>query len=200
MKFLLWTGTFLLVACVAAKPSPVKCDQILDTKIASVNWEALDSTSVNDWLKKSFPGISARNPAQDTFTWESGGRHYELLLNPFMKRAEYALDPQPTLKDVMNCYGAPSWFAIVDAPAPHNSGVRFTVWYPALGLRFEWNEYGNWIRKEFTEETPLKSLIVSKPGTLDEQVESIAGKAFKSDAMKTIKPWPTETPFRVKAS
>jgi hypothetical protein len=196
--FLLLAQAIFLSACGAAERTTIKCNQILDSRIATANWDTLNATTIRTWVTRNYPGSSAKNTAKDTFGWESNNTYYNVKLSPTLERVIYALNPQPNLREVIGCFGMPSWYEAVDAPASHDSGVRFTVWYPVQGLRFEWNEYGTWTHKEFTEDTPLRSLIVTKPGTLDEQVEKIAGTAFKAEAIKTIKPWPTTTPIKIK--
>jgi hypothetical protein len=193
--------TFLLVSCAPTKRTPLSCDQVVDPRIASTNWDLLDKTNLQEWVKKTYPGSSVRTIALNTFGWEIGETQYSVVLNPTLERVIiYESNPRPSLREVILCHGLPKWFEARKIFGPESPGVRFTVWYPESGLQFGWEEYGRWIPTELTEDTVFRTLIVTKPGTLDEQVERIAGTAFKSDAMKTIKPWPSTTPVMIKAN
>jgi hypothetical protein len=99
------------------------------------------------------------------------------------------LSPQPTIGEVLKCFGDPDAYYIADNPAPDSSGIAFAMFYPAKGLVFYHNSYSTGITT-FHKDSLLTGVTIILPGTI---TSTIYGVYNTPDEVitKTV-PWPSK--------
>jgi hypothetical protein len=199
---------FMLASCSASTQTNMKCEDVLHPALSSVSFNELESGKVEGWINSHFPGADLlRNDATD-FAWGFDTKGFAAHLDPTSRYiAQYLTDfstgdsepaeQQPTVADILRCFGEPDLYALQDIPAEVPQ-IGFSMWYLDRGLIFQTTESKGFIPKRYDLTSRLNGpFLAVPPGSAEEMTANwlTTDPAAIAALMAELKPWPENFPI-----
>ncbi|GEM_PF-2657136 len=211
--FVLITGLILLMSVViyfATRRTPVACDQILDTQLRTVPFDSITSDTMAQWIKENYgltdedlkidevanPDSGGRKARQ--FSWKSGGNRYNSFISSSVTYIRVELSSQPTIDEVVGCFGAPSHYQATDMIYPDRTFI-FNLWYLERGVVLEHsvipglnNVLDHFLGRAGAVDgnTLIESISVVKPDSAENMISQLYYKTNVGKVLSSLKPWP----------
>jgi hypothetical protein len=96
------------------------------------------------------------------------------------------LSPNPTVGEVLNCFGNPDSYFIDRLFAPDSSGIVLAMFYPKKGLTIGYVGYS--AIREFNANSLLNRIVIMPSATITEMVH--AEYKAPEEVLAKRKPWP----------
>ena len=207
------TGLILLMSVViyfATRRTPVACDQILDTQLRTVPFDSITNDMMEQWIKKNYElsdeDLKIDNGAnpdssrlkRKLYSWKSGDKRYNVFMSPYVTYIRVELSIQPTVDEVVTCFGAPSHYQATDMIYPDRTFI-FNLWYLERGVVLEHSEIPglNNVLDHFLGRagavdgnTLIESISVVKPDSAENMISQLYYKTNVGKVLSSLKPWP----------
>ena len=206
-------GLTLLMSIVVyftTKHMPVPCDQILDIHLRAVPFNTITSDTMAQWIKENYgltdedlkidevtnPDSGGRKARQ--FSWKSGGNRYNSFISSSVTYIRVELSSQPTIDEVVGCFGAPSHYQATDMIYPDRTFI-FNLWYLERGVVLEHsvipglnNVLDHFLGRAGAVDgnTLIESISVVKPDSAENMISQLYHKTNVGKALLSLKPWP----------
>ena len=98
------------------------------------------------------------------------------------------LSPQPTINEVLECFGKPDAYYIATLPA-ERPGMLLAMYYPSKGLIFGHVSYGDGITS-FNGDSLITDISIMTPGTITNTIQHGEHNANPDEVLKALRLWP----------
>ncbi len=206
LRFVLVVGSvFVFAGCGPKTQEAMQCEDVLHPALWSVPFDQLDASNAEEWIAAHFPGATIIHDGVGAFAWGSNEKDFNAYFNSTYRYfAQYpggrlyinpkSTDPEPTVADVLRCFGRPELYAVRDIPA-ESMQIKFSMWYLSRGLIFETVESKGFIPKKFNLTSMLHGPLLAVPSGSAEQMASswwTTDPEYIASLMADLKPWPKD--------
>jgi hypothetical protein len=170
---------------------PLACEQIVEAQLYTAPFSA-NANEFGKWIKANYAqGNLYGVGGGPRFDWTYNGREY---LAPDTQRILIKLKQEPTISNMLSCFGEPEVYSLRRMTGLDQEGVDLSIWYPRKGLMFSYTKYGSFTQT-FDSDSVLNQVLVFQPGERKVVISRLAGAAYQVSEEQALNNWPQ--PFRV---
>ena len=174
----------------ATNKSSLRCDQIVDRRISSLDFSSLAEEELRHLTADQFGGAELKSLAVGrSWSWIEGDRYFNAGLANGGNFISTHFDSRPTIDQLFSCVGQPDWYETRRVP----NTLVIVLLYPRLGIAAfaDLSNAVGWfdiaLGRRLEGRDVLREIVMTNPGSTDNLRRTLWG-VYSADF--NVLPWP----------